>query len=77
MKNLERSDFYRRLDSEIGAWQQEGLILPEQATALRQRYETLARGQVMAHRLGPVATLLSIVGSVVVAAGVLLFVTTQ
>jgi uncharacterized membrane protein len=67
-------DFFERLPAEVDTWQNEGLIALEQGAAILARYDLrTGKGAARAFRLGSVATFVSIVGSLVLGIGVIIF----
>lgn len=66
----------RWLDGEIAAWEAEGLVTPEQADALRERYRGpawSAGGPADAAPQGRLVGTLAVLGAILVGAGVILF----
>lgn len=67
---MDEEEFYSRLKDEIADWQRDGVIDSIQAEAIIKRYGIEKKG----YRAGRVITAISIIGSVLVGAGVLLFI---
>lgn len=65
-------DFRERLGVEVAGWVRDGLISEEQSRAILSRYG-LRASTARAVRLGPVATLLSVLGAIVLGTGVVYF----
>jgi len=73
MATRKTSGFFRRaLHRELPAWQQEGLITEQQASALSGRYEL---DKLKAESSGALVTAIYIIGAVLIAAGAVSFVT--
>ena len=65
--------FLRKLEQEIGLWLKEGIILPEQKERILARYRLLKKADEKAGP-GKLITTISILGSILVGVGVILFI---
>lgn len=66
---MEEEEFYSRLKEELTGWQRDGIIDTSQAEAVMKRYGIEKKG----YKPGNVITILSILASVLVGAGIILF----
>lgn len=74
---MEEQDYRERLARDVAGWRREGLIGEEQERAILARYGIEGARAVRALRLGWFATAVSIVGAIVLAAGVVLLFATN
>ena len=65
--------FLARLPVEIGLWQDQGIITPEQARAIASSYDVPAEEASRQRSMGRLVTVLAIFGSLLVGLGVILF----
>lgn len=65
--------FQRKLEQEIELWLKEGILLPDQKERILERYRLLKRADEKAGP-GKLATTISILGSILVGVGVILFI---
>ena len=74
---MEEQEYRERLARDVAGWRREGLIDEEQERAILARYGVEGARAVRALRLGWFATAVSIVGAIVLAAGVVLLFATN
>src|SRR5579871_686152 len=66
--------FRHRLEQEIGAWEQEGLISAEQRESILARYGPITASTTTGVRLGGLTLFLSVVGAIIIALAAFLFI---